>query len=133
MAANPSIGVVGLGLMGTRLADRLQRVGASIGGADVSDEARTAFADEFDAAPFADHEEMLADASLDAVVVTTPNRYHEPVATSALAQDVHVLCEKPLAHTVESAERIVDGDVESEAFCMVGFCNRFAAGAQLFR
>ena len=74
MGTKPSIGVVGLGLMGTRLADRMQQLGATIeAGADVSDEARTAFASEFDAAPFADHEELLEEASIDGLVVATPN------------------------------------------------------------
>lgn len=134
MVTEPSIGVVGLGLMGTRLADRLQQVGAEIeAGVDINEQPRDLFADEFDAKSYSEHDQMLTDTSLDAIVVTTPNRYHEPVATAALARGVHVLCEKPLAHTVESAESIVRADKESDAFCMVGFCNRFAPGARLFR
>lgn len=43
---------------------------------------------------------------LDAVVVATPNAFHEPAVVAALDRGYHVLCEKPLAHTLESAERI---------------------------
>jgi len=134
MALAPRVAVVGLGGMGTRHANALREVdGTVVAGADVHEATRDSFAERFDAEPFADHEAMLEETSPDAVIVATPNRYHEPVTTSALARDVHVLCEKPLAHSVESAERIVEADDESDAFCMVGFCHRFSAATRLFR
>lgn len=134
MARESRVALVGLGGMGTRHANALQEVdGTVVAGADVHEATRASFAERFDAEPFADHEAMLEETSPDAVIVATPNRYHEPVTTSALARDVHVLCEKPLAHSVESAERIVEADDASDAFCMVGFCHRFSAATRLFR
>ncbi|GAB3036596.1 Gfo/Idh/MocA family oxidoreductase [Natronobiforma cellulositropha] len=76
---------------------------------------------------------MYEREDLDAVIVTTPNTFHEQAAVGALEHGYDVLCEKPLAHTLESAERIAEAAAESDAFCMVGFHNRFSAPAQLFK
>jgi len=128
------IGFVGLGGMGTEHAQNLDDAGATIvAGADVADAARSSFAEAFDAATYESHDALLDAESIDALVVTTPNRFHEAATVAALERDIHVLCEKPLAHTLESAERIAAAKRASDAFCMVGFCNRFARSATLYR
>ncbi|MGV3484930.1 MAG: Gfo/Idh/MocA family protein, partial [Planctomycetaceae bacterium] len=49
--------------------------------------------------------EGLADDSIDAVHLTTPNRFHFEQAREVLSAGKHVLCEKPLAmNSRESAE-----------------------------
>ncbi len=57
---------------------------------------------------FDDHREMLAAASLDVVVVCTPNHTHHDVLEDVFATGLHVLCEKPLCTTVEDAKRVVE-------------------------
>ena len=119
------VGVVGLGVMGINHAERMEGAGADIVvGADVSADAREAFADRFDAVTYADHDDMY-ERDLDAVVITVPNALHEEVAVAALDRDVNTLVEKPLAHSVESAERIAAAERDSEAFCAVGFVMRY--------
>lgn len=54
-------------------------------------------------------EELLADAaSLDLVVVASPNRTHVPLATAALRAGLPVVVDKPLAGTVAEAETLVE-------------------------
>jgi len=43
----------------------------------------------------------------DGVVISTPDHLHAPIASAALAQDLAVYCEKPLAHTVEEARTLL--------------------------
>jgi len=133
-SATPEIGIVGLGGMGTNHAGWLADAGASVvGGADVSAAARESFADAFGVPVYEDTEALYDDADPDAVVITTPNRFHEPAAVAALDRDIDVLCEKPLAHTLEAAERIATAADASDAFCTVGFHNRYTPAAELFR
>lgn len=128
------IGIVGLGGMGTRHAAHLDDFGANIvGGADVIAEPRESFTDQFDAPTYTTHENLYEEAAPDAVLVTTPNAFHAPAAVAALKRDIPVLVEKPLADTLENAIRIKDAADASEAFCMVGFHNRFCAAADLFQ
>lgn len=51
---------------------------------------------------------LISDASIDAVVIATPTHTHFDLAWRALQAGKHVLVEKPLAGTVEDAERLVE-------------------------
>jgi len=54
---------------------------------------------------FADYEELIHSAGVDAVTISTPNRWHFPIARAALLAGKHVFCEKPLTMDAgESAE-----------------------------
>lgn len=120
------IGVIGLGTIGRIHATRLARLDCALVGADLDEGARRSFAEEFDAPTYDDHRTLL-DAGVDAVVVGVPNRFHEEIAIDALESGVDLLVEKPLAHTVESAERIAEVARHSAGFCMVGFTMRHAS------
>ena len=56
----------------------------------------------------ADHRELIALDEVDIVTVCTPPCLHEDVVVDALAAGKTVLCEKPLAHTVEACDRIIE-------------------------
>jgi predicted dehydrogenase len=53
-----------------------------------------------------DYREVLHDPKIDAVHVCTPNAQHFPMAKAALEAGKHVLCEKPLAISVEEGEEL---------------------------
>ncbi|MFY7967836.1 MAG: Gfo/Idh/MocA family protein, partial [Pirellulaceae bacterium] len=57
---------------------------------------------------FADYREMIAKlgAGVDAVIVSTPDHMHAPIATLAMSQGKHVYCQKPLTHTVWEARQM---------------------------
>ena len=52
-------------------------------------------------------EQVLEDAAVDAVYITVPNDLHRPFTERAAKQGVHVLCEKPLAVSVEDCEAMI--------------------------
>ncbi|RBI60473.1 gfo/Idh/MocA family oxidoreductase [halophilic archaeon] len=121
------IGIVGCGLMGTEHAKRMERAGGDIvAGVDVAPEARERFADTFDADVYEDYADLYA-GDVDGVVVTLPNAFHEEAAVAALDAGLDVLLEKPVAHDLASAERVVAAARDSEGFCMTGFTMRFYA------
>lgn len=54
---------------------------------------------------------LSADERIDVVSITTPNHMHYPVAKAFIEAGIHVICDKPMTHTVEEAEelcRLVD-------------------------
>ena len=51
---------------------------------------------------------LLADPSIDAVYISTTNELHHPQAIAAARAGKHVLCEKPLALTLEDARAMVE-------------------------
>ncbi|WP_137290022.1 Gfo/Idh/MocA family protein [Natronorubrum halophilum] len=127
------VGIVGLGGMGNLHARSVSELGAEVvAGADLVEQQRRRFATEYGATTYETHEGLVVDDAVDAVIVTTPNRFHEPIAVDALEAGCHVLVEKPLAHTLESAERIARTAAAADGICMVGFHNRHAASMALF-
>ncbi|WP_226008400.1 Gfo/Idh/MocA family protein [Natrinema salinisoli] len=127
------VGIIGLGGMGNFHARSIRDLGADIvAGVDLVPEQRDRFADEFGARTYETHEALIEDDAVDAVIVTTPNRFHEAIAVAALEAGLDVLIEKPLAHTLESAERIAAAAARSDGICIVGFHNRQAASMAMF-
>jgi predicted dehydrogenase len=54
-----------------------------------------------------DYRKLLADATIDAIHICTPNATHYQMAKDALLAGKHVLCEKPLSISVEEAQELV--------------------------
>lgn len=121
------IGLIGAGSIARHHADAIRAVGESVHAvADISPDARRAFADDYDVEEsYEDYEELLARASVDAVVVAVPNALHAECAIAALEADVDVLVEKPLATSHDEAVTIAEAERESAATVMVGFCKVF--------
>jgi predicted dehydrogenase len=63
--------------------------------------------------------------AVDALYVLTPNHLHAEPAVTALEAGTHVLCEKPLARTLEEAERMRDAAAASDAVAGCAFNYRF--------
>ena len=55
-----------------------------------------------------DYRDLLADETVDAVVVVTPNFTHIDVMRDVIASGKHVLCEKPLCTTASDCEILID-------------------------
>ena len=75
----------------------------------------------------ADWQEVVRRDDVDVVDICTPGDSHADIAIAALAAGKHVLCEKPLANTVEEAERMAaaaQAAAEAGIRSMVGFNNR---------
>lgn len=127
------IGIVGLGSWGSFHANRMTDVDAElVGGVDIDATARERFETSFDC-PTYESLDGLVEAGVDGVIITTPNRYHEEYATAAFNAGLCVLVEKPLAHTLASAERIVAAADDAEGTCMVGFKNRFLPPVEVIK
>ena len=54
------------------------------------------------------YKDLLNDPAIDAVAISTPVTTHFPLAMEALRAGKHVLVEKPMAASIEEAERLID-------------------------
>ena len=80
-----------------------------------------------------DYDKMLADPQLEAVIIATSDAFHVPAALRALAAGKHVLCEKPLATSIEEAESLRAAVQASGCVLQVGHMKRYDAGLQAAR
>lgn len=70
-------------------------------------------------------EDLLAMDEIDAVSICTPNQFHASVSIQAMKAGKHVLCEKPMATTIEEAWDMVRTAEENNVYLMVGHNQRF--------
>lgn len=73
---------------------------------------------------FSDYAQALAETKPDAVCISTYPDTHEAFAIQALAAGCHVFIEKPLADTVEGAERVVAAAEKAGKKVVVGYILR---------
>ncbi len=103
--------VFGTGFVGRVHLEAIRRLGYvqlyAIGEPEI--EKAQKLADEFQAEKTeADYRKVLDDPAVDAVHICTPNALHFPIAQDALNAGKHVICEKPLATSVEEARKLVE-------------------------
>lgn len=86
------------------------------------DEGRCArLASELGAEPYSDFHEALSRSDIDAVSVCVPVSMHPEVSCFALEHGKHVLCEKPIALTLEDADRMIDAARRHDRFLSVSY------------
>jgi predicted dehydrogenase len=69
-------------------------------------------------------EEVVADPSIDAVSIVVGNDLHRPIAEALIAAGKHVLCEKPLAGSLDDARAMVAAEERADVVTAVGYTYR---------
>lgn len=126
------IGIIGTGAIGRthveRITHRLQG-GQVIACADAKLEFCRPTAEQYGLKAYETGEDLIQDPSVEAVVVTTGDPWHERYVLAAIAAGKPVFCEKPLAPAPEACRRIVDAEIAGgKHLVQVGFMRRFDPG-----
>jgi len=126
------IGVVGAGQMGRY---HIERLAGSVPDAEVvavSDvyvEGARQVADAVGARAYSDGHELVADDRVEAVLIASPGPTHEEFTLACLAADKPVLCEKPLAPTIDACLRVLEAEAaKPRRLVQVGFMRRYDPG-----
>lgn len=119
----PSIVIVGAGLIGARHVEQAAQQAQLCAIVDPADAARD-LAERFKVPHFDTVEDCLDQMRPDGAVIATPNSLHEAHALPFLKAGVPLLIEKPLADTVESADRILAALEQSGTPVLVGHHRR---------
>ncbi|RDW21425.1 gfo/Idh/MocA family oxidoreductase [Oceanobacillus arenosus] len=107
-------------------ADALTQLdGVEIAGiADENEERGKKVSSQFNTEYFQDYEDLL-DQPIDAVIISSENSRHYEHVVAAAKKGKHILCEKPLAHTIEDAKKIIDVCKEQNVILQTAFPVRF--------
>ncbi len=73
---------------------------------------------------YIDYKQLLADKTIDAVFIMTPEHLHYPMAMDAIKAGKHIYLEKPIGHTIEEGAAIVKASEASGKILQVGTQNR---------
>jgi predicted dehydrogenase len=129
------VGIVGLG----RWAKVLARAAAKSSSLEIvaaysrSQEKRDGFAREFGIPAVPDLAAMLADRSIEGVLLTVPNEQHLPLAVEVAKAGKHVYTEKPIASTLEEGLAIAELEARYGVTVTVGHSARLMAGIRQIR
>lgn len=63
---------------------------------------------DFGCEAFPTHESLYGHQDIDLVINATPSHFHVPISMDLLTHGFHVLCEKPLASSVEQVDKLID-------------------------
>jgi myo-inositol 2-dehydrogenase/D-chiro-inositol 1-dehydrogenase len=126
------IGVVGTGMMGQ---DHVRRLAASVlrvevvAVSDVNVEQAKRVGDSVGARAYSDGHELVGDDRVQAVLIASPGFTHEEFTLACLAADKPVLCEKPLAPTIDACLRLLEAEAaKPRRLVQVGFMRRYDDG-----
>jgi predicted dehydrogenase len=96
---------------------------------DIEESRAQAVADAFSIEKvFSDYDRFLE--SVDAVVICTPNKFHAELTVQALNAGCHVLCEKPMALTIDEGEAMLEAAEKSGKHLSIGYHYRFMRESQ---
>lgn len=136
MARRHGVALIGLGMAVTpharSLVDLRQRVDVRAAWSR-SPERRAAFAARFPFPVTADLDGLIADPSIEAVLLLTPPNARQQLVERLAAAGKHILMEKPVERTTAAAVRIVELCERVPVTAGVVFQHRFGAGAERLR
>lgn len=78
-----------------------------------------------------DYEKILDDPAIDAVIIATPDHWHQKIATDALKRGKHVYCEKPIIHHKREGEALIRAQRASGKVFQMGTQGVSAIGVQI--
>lgn len=119
-------GIIGCGRIAQRHAAEAARTGSLLAVCDTRLERAQQLAEQYGAAAFADAAAMLANSpGIEVVIVCSPNGLHAAHTVLALNAGCHVLCEKPMAITAESAAQMMAAAIKNSRRLLIVKQNRF--------
>jgi phthalate 4,5-cis-dihydrodiol dehydrogenase len=110
MGTEVRVGIVGLGVAARQILHGFSEVeGARLTAvADPRPEARQQFQEQFGVKEYDSIEALCKDGEIDAVWVATPNHLHAEHTIVAAEHGKHVICEKPMAVTLDESHAMVE-------------------------
>jgi len=120
------VGLAGLGFMGGTHAQCHAALPNAklVAVADPEEDRRERFAEQYGAIPYASLEGMLK-ADIDMVDITMPTYLHRDAVIAAAAAGKHILCEKPMALTLQQCDEMIGSVQKAGVKFMVGHVIRF--------
>lgn len=84
-------------------------------------------------AVYTDYLEMIEKESIDVVTVATESGYHAKISMICMKKKIHVICEKPMALSIEDANEMIAVSKENSVKLCICHQNRFNAPIQQLR
>ena len=127
------IGIIGAGkiVRVRHLPETLSNPDAEVAAVcDIVEERAQELAQKYSCKAYTDYHQMLEDPDLDAIIVAATNTTHAEMTIAALEAGKHVMCEKPMATSLQDAARMIESAEKSGKQLMIAHNQRLEPANQ---
>lgn len=129
------IGIIGLGAIGQRLINQFkQHDEVTITAVcDRTEALARETADKLGGVKtYSDYKQLLSNEKIDLVYVAVPPKFHHAIVMDAIQAKKHILCEKPLANSLDEAKEMADAAKEAGIVHAMNFPLNYGQAATKF-
>ena len=121
------IAMLGIGVGGTEMLPAFEQMETLdlVAGADLNPLTRERFTQRYEAQAYESVETLCEDKAVEAVWVSTPNRFHAEHAIYVMEHGKHVIVEKPMALNLEQAQKMVETSKRTGQVLIAGHTRSF--------
>lgn len=121
------VGIIGAGDFGAQHAKAIAQLENVhlVAASRTNPQALNEFAKQFNCQGYTDYRDLLADETVDAVVIATPHHLHTDMVKAAARAGKHVLLEKPMAPTLRECDEMLEVVGRHKIKLMLGHINQF--------
>ncbi len=129
------LGIVGLGVGASEILPAMEQMAEFelVAAADVNPRVLETFRQRYGAKTYDSIEKLCADPDVEAVWVSTPNKFHAAHSIIAANAGKHVVVEKPMAISLEEAERIIEAADKNKIKLLCGHTQSFGPHIRTMR
>jgi predicted homoserine dehydrogenase-like protein len=104
------LGIVGIGVGASEILPQMEAMPdiQLVAAADINRRVLNTFQHRYGAKAYDSIEKLCADPNVEAVWISTPNRFHAPHTIIAVEHGKHVVVEKPMALSLAEAEKMIE-------------------------
>ena len=129
------LGIVGLGVGASEILPAMEQIPEFrlVAAADVNARVLDTFRQRYGAKTYDSIEKLCADSEVEAVWVSTPNRFHAPHTIIAANAGKHVVVEKPMAISLQEAEQMIEASIANKIKLLCGHTQSFGPHIRTMR
>jgi len=121
------IAMLGIGVGGTEMLPAFEQMETLdlVAGADMNPLTRERFTARYEAQAYDSVETLCEDKNVEAIWISTPNKFHAPHAIYAMEHGKNVIVEKPMALDLEQAQAMIDTSKRTGQILIAGHTRSF--------
>ncbi|MPZ77425.1 MAG: gfo/Idh/MocA family oxidoreductase [Deltaproteobacteria bacterium] len=129
------LGIVGIGVGASEILPQMEQIPEFqlVAAADVNPRVLQTFRQRYGAKTYDSIEKLCNDPAVEAVWVSTPNKFHAAHSIIAANHGKHVVVEKPMAVTLAEAEQMIEASIKNKIKLLCGHTQSFGSHIRTMR
>jgi phthalate 4,5-cis-dihydrodiol dehydrogenase len=129
------LGIVGIGVGASEILPQMEQIPEFelTAATDINPRVLETFRQRYGARTYDTIEKLCADPDVEAVWISTPNRFHAPHTITAANHGKHVVVEKPMAISLQEAAQMIEASIKNKIKLLCGHTQSFGPHIRTMR